>query len=423
MNETTELVLADTDRSLSRPLTIDEVHANLEFVRNLMRREMAEGQDYGSIPGCGPKPTLLQPGAQKLLMTFNLIEEVKKEVLREYQSWHREYEFTITVRSQNGKSWDGVGTCSTLESKYRYRKAQRTCPECGKPAIIKGKKEFGGGWLCFSKKDGCGHKWPDGATEIEDQEVGQVENENPADSWNTVRKMAFKRALVAAAINATNTSELWTQDIEENGASGSVTDEYLPKSMDEAVTAPIRRIEPKQPEAPVKPVSEPQKAQKLTPDEIRDKTLEALKARKGEPSERLVAAFLVAAIGCMHPDKWPDEWLPSTPKELRALGVAIADFEAEGRAEMPYKAKNLPSSSQSPTSIPTTGGWAAVNIHTGPLRNTLLGSHPDDVIKDMWRNFKPQLVKNLQREMVPLKADAALRMALNEAAAEKGWQS
>jgi hypothetical protein len=36
------------------------------------------------------------------------------------------------------------------------------CPVCGKDAVIKGKAEYGGGWLCFGKKGGCGAKWPEG---------------------------------------------------------------------------------------------------------------------------------------------------------------------------------------------------------------------------------------------------------------------
>lgn len=34
------------------------------------------------------------------------------------------------------------------------------CPECGSTdAVIKGKAEYGGGYLCFKKKGGCGAKW------------------------------------------------------------------------------------------------------------------------------------------------------------------------------------------------------------------------------------------------------------------------
>jgi hypothetical protein len=35
------------------------------------------------------------------------------------------------------------------------------CPNCGADAIIKGKPEYGGGWVCFSKKGGCGAKFTD----------------------------------------------------------------------------------------------------------------------------------------------------------------------------------------------------------------------------------------------------------------------
>lgn len=39
----------------------------------------------------------------------------------------------------------------------------RTCPKCGRDAIIKGKEEYGGGYVCFKKhkEGGCGAKFPD----------------------------------------------------------------------------------------------------------------------------------------------------------------------------------------------------------------------------------------------------------------------
>jgi hypothetical protein len=33
------------------------------------------------------------------------------------------------------------------------------CPNCGKDAIIKGREEYGGGWLCYKKNGGCGAKF------------------------------------------------------------------------------------------------------------------------------------------------------------------------------------------------------------------------------------------------------------------------
>jgi len=37
-----------------------------------------------------------------------------------------------------------------------------TCPKCNSTkGVIKGKEEYGGGWVCYAKKGGCGHKWHD----------------------------------------------------------------------------------------------------------------------------------------------------------------------------------------------------------------------------------------------------------------------
>jgi len=50
----------------------------------------------------------------------------------------------------------------------------QTCPECGQAAIIKGKAEYGGGYLCWKKKGGCGAKFPDG-TDFTAPNVRQVD--------------------------------------------------------------------------------------------------------------------------------------------------------------------------------------------------------------------------------------------------------
>jgi hypothetical protein len=102
-----------------------------------------------------------------------------------------------------------------METKYRYRSASRKCPVCGKETIIKGKAEFGGGWLCFKKKGGCDARWSDGDEIIEKQETGKIENPDPADQWNTCLKMAKKRALIDACLTALGASTMFTQDIED----------------------------------------------------------------------------------------------------------------------------------------------------------------------------------------------------------------
>lgn len=207
------------------PMSVAQMQAGLRCIQEVMRDCMKEGQDYGKVPGCGDKPGLFQPGAQKLSMMFQLNPEVRQETITDYPNFHRG--FRLIVRVTNGSKFaDGVGECSTLESKYRYRNAGKKCPECGNETIIKGKAEYGGGWLCYEKKGGCGWKCNDGtpaAEQLQSQSGGKVEHDNAPDFWNTVRKMAFKRAFVHAIINATNTSELWSQDLEDLAANGVVT--------------------------------------------------------------------------------------------------------------------------------------------------------------------------------------------------------
>jgi len=53
-------------------LTAKEVRAQVNLVQEVMKAVMQNGTHYGKIPGCGDKPTLLKPGAEKLASTFRL---------------------------------------------------------------------------------------------------------------------------------------------------------------------------------------------------------------------------------------------------------------------------------------------------------------------------------------------------------------
>lgn len=222
------------------PATIEELMSQVQFIQEIMRKVMVEGEHFGTIPGCGPKPALLKPGAEKLGFVFRLQPTFNVESI-DYAEGHREYR--VTCRLSNGT--EGVGSCSTLESKYRYRNASRVCPKCSKETIIKGKEEYGGGWLCFSKKGGCGEKWPLGAEEIESQVVGKVENDNPADFYNTCLKMAKKRAHVDAILTATAASDIFAQDIEEMAEAVVTVPPATPETK-----------EPAKPEPEAEPASE-----------------------------------------------------------------------------------------------------------------------------------------------------------------------
>jgi hypothetical protein len=208
------VAVRDTNTAVGQALSLREIIDQVKLIQAVMREVMTEGEHYGVIPGCGNKKTLLQPGAQKLTMTFRLAPEYQLQET-DLPRGHKEYRVICTLKNMGNGAFvgQGVGCCSTMESKYRYRGGARKCPHCHKEAIIKGKAEFGGGWLCFAKKGGCGEKWPDGDQAIEGQSVDKVEIEDPADFFNTVLKMAKKRAFVDATITATAASDIFTQDI------------------------------------------------------------------------------------------------------------------------------------------------------------------------------------------------------------------
>lgn len=195
---------------VGRKAAIDELLNKVALVMETMKATMRDGEHFGKIPGCGDKPALLKAGAEKLGMVFRL--KARFDVSeRDLGHNHREY-FVKCILSDGS---EGVGSCSTMEGKYRYRGGERKCPECGKATIIKGKAEYGGGWLCFAKKGGCGAKFAEDDKSITDQQVGKVEHDNPADFYNTCLKMGKKRAHVDAIITSTACSDIFTQDIEE----------------------------------------------------------------------------------------------------------------------------------------------------------------------------------------------------------------
>lgn len=243
--DTTAVAVREPQPVSTQAMGVREILDQVKLIQEVMHSVMVENEHFGKIPGCGDKKVLLQPGAQKLTMTFRLAPEYQIQEVN-LDRGHKEYRIICTLKSMTNGNFvgQGVGACSTMESKYRFHGGSRKCPECGKETIIKGKKEYGGGWLCFAKKGGCGAKWPDGAVEIESQSVEKVENDNPADHYNTVLKMAKKRAFVDATITATAASDIFTQDIGDNEESGQeqpIPAQQTP-SRDKFLSAFIGRI-------------------------------------------------------------------------------------------------------------------------------------------------------------------------------------
>ncbi len=215
-------------------LSIVDIKAQVNLIQHVMREVMQKDQHYGVIPGTGTKPTLLKAGAEKLCLTFRLDPQYEITERQDGIHLHITSKCTLYHITTGQRYGSGMGSCSTREAKYAYRAQARKCPHCGKEAIIKGKEEYGGGWLCFKKKDGCGTKFPDGDVAIEGQSSGRIPNEDVADQYNTVLKMANKRSLVAAVLNATAASDIFTQDIEDMPVVEKVVNEAPAKPLTEA---------------------------------------------------------------------------------------------------------------------------------------------------------------------------------------------
>jgi predicted RNA-binding Zn-ribbon protein involved in translation (DUF1610 family) len=199
------------------PMSPDQVRGQINLIQNLMRSVMRDGEHYGVIPGCGKKPALLKAGAEKLCMMFRLSPrfEVTK---RELPDGHREYEVvcSLVALATGNMVAQGLGLCSSMESKYRWRKAEYECPACGKETIRKSKDEAE--FYCWRKIGGCGATFDDRDPSITMQQTGRVPHPDIADTFNTILKMAKKRAQVDATISATAASDIFTQDVEETAA-------------------------------------------------------------------------------------------------------------------------------------------------------------------------------------------------------------
>lgn len=124
-----------------------------------VQTQMKDGVDFGVIPGTR-KPTLYKPGAEKICTLFGL--SARSEMTDKIEDWAEGfifYRYRVSLWRGDVLVAEAEGSCNSRERKY------------AKVTIY--------------------------------------------DVANTVLKMAFKRALVAAALVAGNASEFFTQDLED----------------------------------------------------------------------------------------------------------------------------------------------------------------------------------------------------------------
>ena len=195
-----------TDTSV---LDVTDVKTQVQLIHRLMKDVMKEGVHYGTIPGT-PKPTLYKAGAEKINFMFRLSATFKCEI-KDLPKGHREVIATCTLTHiPTDKVWgDCVGSCTTLEGKYRFRNDIEWTGE-SVPKAYWDKRDVS----LLGGRDFVAKKNDQGVWEIA-KKSGKIEHDNPADYYNVVLKMAQKRAMVSADIGSTAASDIFTVDIED----------------------------------------------------------------------------------------------------------------------------------------------------------------------------------------------------------------
>lgn len=138
--------------------------AKIAQFQKIIQTQLKQNHDFGVIPGT-PKPTLLKPGAEKILMLLGLRSEFSIiDSLRDFDKGFFQYQVCCSLYKNNVLITQGLGAANNREAKY-------------------------------TKTD-------------------------PYTVDNTILKMAKKRALVDAALLVGSLSDIFTQDLEDLDLAG-----------------------------------------------------------------------------------------------------------------------------------------------------------------------------------------------------------
>ena len=151
-----------------------------------VQAQMKKNVDFGVIPGT-KKPTLLKPGAEKLCRLFSLRPGYELiDFISDFDKPIFHYHYRCTLVRQGEMVGQGDGSCNSREKKYeaqKYKIFDLTNTICCLGARYMRLKP-----LFASFADAGSH-----------------------------RKMAQKRALVAAVLSSCGASSFFTQDLEDMG--------------------------------------------------------------------------------------------------------------------------------------------------------------------------------------------------------------
>ncbi len=200
----------------AKPLTAAEVKAHVQLIQQVMQAVMVPKTHYDTIAGCGDKPVLLKPGAEKILTTFKIGTDLRVEDLGDGY----DFRYRVTIRGFHIPTGNtvgyGVGESSTKEKKYAWRRSM--CQAEFDETAETRRRIY---WKPKKDKNGYNIK---GEAE---QEL-QV-RQDPSDLANTVLKMAKKRAMIDLCLTSTACSDIFVQDIDDEDVADNVRNQQEPQ--------------------------------------------------------------------------------------------------------------------------------------------------------------------------------------------------
>jgi len=206
------IVPADNRTGLIRPVASPAqlIEHHKEAVE-IIREALQEGKDYGVIPGAGEKPGLFKAGAERLLAAFGLYFDTdiieseidhhsvndfafKKWINRQGKPANHEELKSLGIgrnrKTDNGWKWqECVEEAGTSRGCYRY--------------VVKGTLRLRSSGAVMGTGIGS-------CSSMESKYL-----RTPRDFDNTILKMAKKRALVDATLSTLGMSDRFTQDVED----------------------------------------------------------------------------------------------------------------------------------------------------------------------------------------------------------------
>lgn len=265
-------------------ITPEQALKAYQDLRTVTAQVLKKGTDYDVIPGT-PKPSLLKSGAENLLRFCGLGHRVEKvSSMEDWENGFFYFEYKVIVHKSfpDGTTHvlsECIGSANSREPKY------------------------------YKKRDGS--------------------LRNPYEQVNTLQKMAIKRALVGATLQATGASGLFTQDIEDMDLDQPHQPSQNSQNQGRGSTSRAQNNTPKDPDAPSsdqqrKAIYGIAKGKGLEDEQLKSVLLYSAKKDSSKDLTMQEASDLIKLLQSMEKDELlalvgsktagPDEWLRGEDK-------------------------------------------------------------------------------------------------------------